>query len=287
MNDHCHIITAPLLYNAALPGTIAEVCQNMSSPAATALHRLTIDTRGVARLTLCNSGALNIVGTPAITALTTALDGLAARPGLRAVVFACESERAFIGGADIREMAQLDPATAETFISTLAGLCEAVRRCPVPVIARIPGWCLGGGLEVAAACDLRLASPEARFGMPEVKVGIPSVIHAALLPRLIGMGRARWLVMTGAVVDASTALGWGLVDALAGDDGLDALVERVLADLLACGPAALRAQKELCRQWEELPLSAAIGNSVGIFGAAFRSGEPQAAMQAFLDRKKS
>src|SRR6266853_1899391 len=120
-----------------------------------------------------------------------------------------------IGGADIKEMAKHDQASAEKFITGLRDLCEAARAFPAPVIARMPGWCLGGGLEFAAACDFRIAAHDARFGMPEVRVGIPSVIHAALLPRLIGWGRARWLVMTAENIDAPTALAWGLVDAVA------------------------------------------------------------------------
>src|SRR5438046_7155429 len=115
-----------------------------------------------------------------------------------------------IGGADIKEMAKLDQASADAFITRLRDLCEAVRQFPAPVIARLPGWCLGGGLEVAAACDFRIAAHDAMFGMPEVKVGIPSVIHAALLPRLIGWGRARWLVMTAENIDAPTALAGGV-----------------------------------------------------------------------------
>ena len=105
------------------------------------------------------------------------------------------------------------------------------------MIARLPGWCLGGGLEVAAACDFRIAAHDAMFGMPEVRVGIPSVIHAALLPRLIGWGRARWLVMTAENIDAPTALGWGLVDMVAPQGGLDAAVEHTVKALLECGPA--------------------------------------------------
>ncbi len=120
--------------------------------------------------------------------------------------------KSMIGGADIKEMARLDQKSAEKFITGLRDLCEAVRVFPAPVIARMPGWCLGGGLEVAAACDFRIAGYDAKFGMPEVRVGIPSVIHAALLPRLIGWGRARWLIMTAETIDAATALAWGLVD---------------------------------------------------------------------------
>ena len=161
-----------------------------------------------------------------------------------------------------------------------------MRQFPAPVIARLPGWCLGGGLEVAAACDFRIAAHDAHFGMPEVKVGIPSVIHAALLPRLIGWGRARWLVMTAENIDAPTALAWGLVDVVAEPGGLDAAVERTIKALLECGPEALRTQKALLRQWEELPLMESVNLSVDVFGKSFLSGEPQRMMQGFLNRKR-
>jgi len=161
-----------------------------------------------------------------------------------------------------------------------------VRNFPAPVVARMPGWCLGGGLEVAAACDFRIAAHDSKFGMPEVRVGIPSVIHAALLPRLIGWGRARWLVMTAENIDAPTALGWGLVDVVAPPGGLDAAVEHTVKALLECGPEALRSQKALLRQWEELPLTESVNLSVGVFGQSFLTGEPQRLMQGFLDRKR-
>jgi enoyl-CoA hydratase/carnithine racemase len=122
--------------------------------------------------------------------------------------------------------------------------------------------------------------------MPEVRVGIPSVIHAALLPRLIGWGRARWLVMTADNIDAATALAWGLIDVVAEPGGLDAAVERVTDMLLACGPEALRIQKALLRQWEELPLTESVNLSIGVFGTSFLSDEPKRLMQAFIDRKR-
>jgi enoyl-CoA hydratase/carnithine racemase len=168
----------------------------------------------------------------------------------------------------------------------LRDLCEAVRAFPAPVIARMPGWCLGGGLEVAASCDFRIAAHDAKFGMPEVRVGIPSVIHAALLPRLVGWGRARWLVMTAENIDAATALSWGLVDVVAPPGGLDAAVERTVNALLECGPEALRSQKALLRQWEELPLSEAVNLSIGVFGKSFLTEEPKRLMQGFIDRKR-
>src|SRR5580698_3108976 len=187
------------------------------------------DPRGVVRLTICNAGPLNIFGSAVITAVREGLEMLAGERQIRVLILAGQSEKSMIGGADIKEMARLDQLSAEKFITGLRDLCEAVRAFPAPVIARIPGWCLGGGLEFAAACDFRIAAHDAKFGMPEVKVGIPSVIHAALLPRLIGWGRARWLVMTAATIDAPTALAWGLVDAVATEDGLDAAVESTVA----------------------------------------------------------
>jgi enoyl-CoA hydratase len=122
--------------------------------------------------------------------------------------------------------------------------------------------------------------------MPEVKVGIPSVIHAALLPRLIGWGRARWLVMTGETIDAATALAWGLVDVVAPEGGLDGAIENLVARLLACGPQALRTQKALLRQWEELPLTESVSLSIGVFGRSYLTDEPKRLMQAFIDRKR-
>jgi len=244
------------------------------------------DRRGVVRLTICNAGTLNILGSAAISGIQGALQTLASDGSIRAVILAGESEKSMIGGADIKEMAKLDQASAEAFITRLAGLCEAVRAFPAPVIARLPGWCLGGGLEVAAACDLRVAAHDAKFGMPEVRVGIPSVIHAALLPRLIGWGRTRWLLMTAETIDAPTALAWGLVDAVAPAGELDAAIERVLASLLACGPEALRVQKALLRQWEELPLKESVEVSIGAFGRSFLTDEPRRLMQQFIDRKR-
>jgi enoyl-CoA hydratase len=244
------------------------------------------DPRGVVKLTICNAGSLNILNSPIIRAVREGIDVLGTERTIRALVVAGQSDKSMIGGADIKEMATLDQTSAERFITGLRDLCEAVRAFPVPVIARIPGWCLGGGLEFAAACDFRIAAHDAKFAMPEVKVGIPSVIHAALLPRLIGWGRARWLIMTAATIDAPTALGWGLIDAMAPEGGLDAAVEHTVEAILECGPEAMLAQKALLKQWEELPLKESVNLSVGVFGAAYLTGEPQRLMQGFLNRKR-
>jgi enoyl-CoA hydratase/carnithine racemase len=244
------------------------------------------DDRGVVRLTICNAGSLNILGSAVTEGVRAGFEKLAGDRDIRAIILAGQSEKSMIGGADIKEMARLDQKSAEAFITRLRDLCEAIRHFPAPVIARLPGWCLGGGLEVAAACDFRIAAHDAMFGMPEVKVGIPSVIHAALLPRLIGQGRARWLVMTAENIDAPTALAWGLLDFVAKPGGLDDAVEHTVKALLECGAEALRAQKKLCRGWEELPLTESVNASIAEFGKSFLTGEPQRMMQGFLDRKR-
>jgi enoyl-CoA hydratase/carnithine racemase len=244
------------------------------------------DSRGVVRATICNAGSLNILGTAVINGVREGLERLARERTIRVLVLAGQSEKSMIGGADIKEMATLGQASAEAFITRLRDLCEVVRAFPAPVIARMPGWCLGGGLEVAAACDFRVAAEDAKFGMPEVRVGIPSVIHAALLPRLIGWGRARWLVMTAENIDAPTALAWGLIDRVALPGGLDSAVEDVIKMLLECGPEALRSQKALLRQWEELPLTESVNLSIGVFGKSFLTDEPTRLMQGFVNRKR-
>ncbi|MGC2084567.1 MAG: enoyl-CoA hydratase [Bradyrhizobium sp.] len=244
------------------------------------------DSRGVVTLTICNAGSLNILGSAVTDDVRTGLEQLAADDSIHVLVLAGQSGKSLIGGADIKEMATLDQASAEAFITRLAKLCEAVRAFPAPVVARMPGWCLGGGLEVAASCDIRIAADDAKFGMPEVRVGIPSVIHAALLPRLIGWGRTRWLLLTAETIDAPTALAWGLVNQVAAEGGLDAAVEHAVAALLACGPKALRAQKALLREWEELPLKQSVDVSIGAFGRAFLTDEPTRLMQDFVNRKR-
>jgi len=246
-----------------------------------------ISDRGLGRLKILASGPMNLLGTPVIDDLRDALASLRSAGELRALVLCGEGDRAFVGGADIKEMAGLNQSSAERFITNLHDLCEQVRQFPVPVIARIPGWCLGGGLELAMACDIRIAAEAARFAMPEVRVGIPSVIHAALMPRLLGSSRASWLVLTGETIDAATGLDWGLLNKVVPLAQLDAEIDKVTDGLLACGTQVLRTQKALMRSWEELPLSQALRHSIGPFGEAFTTGEPQEFMQAFLDRPRT
>jgi enoyl-CoA hydratase len=229
----------------------------------------------VIRLTIDNAAKLNSLNRALMVEIIDAVTALGDDPRLRLLVVTGAGERAFIGGADIGELAALDQESAREFITLVHHCCDAFRRLPVPVIARIDGYALGAGLELAAACDLRVASDRSVFGMPEVRVGIPSVVEAALLPQLIGYGRARRLLLTGVTIDAEEALAWSLVDAVAPPDRLDAVVERFAAAILAGGPQAIRLQKKLILDWQELPTDAAIARGIDVFAEAYATDEPQ------------
>ena len=235
---------------------------------------------------MINSTPLNIVGSGQMTELTEAFRAVSQDSEVRVVVLRGAGEKAFIGGADIKEMVSLDRASAEAFIRRLAGLCEAIRQCPVPVIARLAGWCLGGGLEIAICCDLRIAESGAKFGMPEVGVGIPSVIHAALLPALIGASHSAWLLLTGETIDAATAATWGLVHEVTSAEELDQRIANLCTKLVGFGPHAVRQQKRLLNKWFDMSVQGAIEDSVEPFGLAFLTGEPQRHMGQFLSRKR-
>jgi len=240
---------------------------------------------GVVTVELVGAKSMNILGSEAIEELTAEFRRLSSEDDGKVIVLRGAGDKAFIGGADINEMAGLDQVTAEAFISRLAALCEAVRACPAPVIARLSGWCLGAGLEVAVSCDLRVAGAGAAFGMPEVAVGIPSVIHAALIPAMIGASRAAWLLLTGETIDARTAASWGLVHDVVPDDELDARAAQLAARMAALGPQAVRRQKRLLSQWADMTPAQAIEDSVTQFGLAFLTGEPQHYMTQFTERQ--
>jgi enoyl-CoA hydratase/carnithine racemase len=240
----------------------------------------------VAFVTLDNQAKLNTLNRALMTEFIAAIASLSHADDLRAVVLSGAGDRAFIGGANIPEMSSLDPKSARDFITLVHQTCDCLRRCPVPVIARIDGFALGAGLEVAVSCDLRIATDRARFGMPETKVGIPSVVEAALIPRLIGGGRARELLMLGEIIDASTALQWGLVERVVAPNVLDAEVEKMLRALFAAGPQAVRLQKSLMRQWENLPADQAIAAGIDAFSRAYETEEPRRMMSVFLNRTR-
>ena len=244
----------------------------------------------LAYVTIDNAKKLNTLNRGLMVEIIETIERLEADAELRLVILRGAGERAFVGGADLAELAALDRHSARDFITLVHRCCDGFRRLPAPVIARIDGYALGAGLELAAACDLRVASDRSRFGMPEVRVGIPSVVEAAVLPQLIGHGRARRLLLTGEMIGADDALSWGLVDAVAAPAEIDAAVEGFAAALLAGGKEALRIQKALMADWQDLSTSAAIARGIDAFVEAHESDEPRhmatARLAAMRTRRK-
>lgn len=206
-------------------------------------------------------------------ALIETLSNLSGHERLRAIVLRGAGDRGFSGGADVAELAALTPDTAVAFITEIHQCCAAIRAAPVPVIARIHGYVLGAGLELAAACDVRVASTESHFGMPEVKIGMPSVIEAALLPQLIGWGRTRYLLLSGETVPVAAARDWGMFDFVVAPDELDASVERMCSAILENGAQAVRDQKALISDWERLPIDQAIQRGIEMFAKTWQGDE--------------
>lgn len=241
----------------------------------------------VAHVVFDNARRLNVLNPPAIADLMGAFAELSRDPSLRVVVFCGVGGKAFIGGADIKHMVNLKtPDEARAFITSVHKLCQAIRDCPVPVIARLEGYTLGAGLEVAAACDIRIATESAAFGMPEVRVGVPSVIEAALLPRLIGWGRTAWLLLTAENIGARKAYEWGFLEDVAKTSEVGAAIDRCVASILEGTPQAVRAQKALMRRWEELPVAGAIQAGIDAFAQSVTTGEHTEKMAAFVNRKR-
>jgi enoyl-CoA hydratase/carnithine racemase len=242
----------------------------------------------IAYVTIHNEKKLNSLSSAVMDQFTDLFRGLSADLALRAVVLCGAGDRAFIGGANIDEMSEIDgPDQARAFIEKVHGCCRAIRQTPAPVIAAINGWCLGAGLEIAAACDMRIAADTAQFGMPEVRLGIPSVVEAALLPYLIGWGRTRRILMTGETFGADQALAWGFVEEVHPAATLYAAVEGVLDALLAAEPRAVQLQKALILQWEQLAPKEAIAAGIEAFEDAWSTDEPMTAMARYLAERRA
>ena len=222
---------------------------------------------GVTRIFLNRPEKVNALHSALLDSLLQIVMRLQADPNLRVVVLGGRG-KAFCGGADVQELCALNATNAGGFVQKIHAVCEAIRRLPVPVVARLHGAVIGAGLEIAAACDLRIAAEGTRFSMPEVRLGIPSVVEAALLPRLMGAGRAAWLVLTGEPIDARRAHEWGLIEQVGADDALADLVNALLKN----DAKALRMQKHLLQLWEEAPLSESIAKSIEYFAGAYADG---------------
>ncbi len=258
----------------------------MSKPLAKLDWTTREDGNTTACITLDHPEKLNVFGAEMISTVTGFVREAATHDTIRVLTLTSSTTRAFSGGANIKEFAKLNPDGAERFIRSLHELCAAVRACPVPVIAAIHGYCLGGALELAASCDLRVASEDAQFGMPEVRVGLPSVIEARLLPLLIGWGKTAELLYTGDLIDAEEALRCGLVERVVEGSEIEDAVEQWIRPIVASGPQAIRTQKMLMRRWQETSIETGIEESIQVFRRSYETDEPAVYTKPFLEKKR-
>jgi enoyl-CoA hydratase/carnithine racemase len=242
---------------------------------------------GIATLTLNGDKSVNVMGSALVRELVRALEALRQDAGLRLVVLSGPHGGSFQGGVNIAEMARFDANSAREFITLLHQACHGLRALSVPSIARIEGYCLGGGMELAAACDLRIGAASSRYGMPEVQVGLPSVIEARLLPTLIGWGKTRELLYRGHLIDAEEAYRIGYLQGLVPADELDAMLQRWAEDILRAEPAAIRAQKRLIENWLETAPAVGIQASIDAFSATFHARAANERLAAFLARDRT
>ncbi len=253
-----------------------------------AFRNLLIEDRGaVRRITLNRPDKLNALDHATIGELKAAFDQVRADPAVRVAVIAGSGEKAFIAGADIAELASLTPAQAREFSRHGQELMTKVERLDKPVIARIHGFALGGGLELAMACHLRIAADKARFGQPEINLGLmPGFGGTQRLLRLAGRAGALELCLLGTQIDAARALSLGIVHRVVAADALDAEVDAVAGQLAASAPHALAGILGSVLTGGEAALDGGLDYETQAFAVCFSTADMREGTQAFLERRK-
>jgi enoyl-CoA hydratase len=240
---------------------------------------------GVATLVVNRPERRNALNTAVRREIADVLDALRDDDAVRVVVFTGAGEKAFIAGADIGEFAERT-ALEQRATMVSARVYDVIAGYPKPTIAMIHGYCLGGGCELAIACDLRIADRSARFGQPEIKLGLlPGGGGTQRLPRLVGFGRAMRMILTGEMIDAAEADRIGLVDWLVDDDQLQARTTEIATTLAAYSPVALALIKESVRAAFEMPMAAGLQHERELFVAAFASDDGREGVRAFLEKR--
>lgn len=235
------------------------------------------DVEGVRRIYFDRPEKLNALKREDIVEARTLVEE--ACSSMDALVFSGVGERAFSSGVHLDEFLGLTPGGARAFISDLKALLEVVRRAPVPTVCAVNGYCLGGAMELAMACDIRVAVKHARFGMPEIKVGIPSVLDAALLQRHVGLSVAKEMLLTGDLYGAEELERYGFLNKVVQEDELEEEVNDFLGRMTAHSRSALAAQKRLFETWQNAGLQEAIHASMNEFALAFGEEETRSAIE--------
>ena len=239
----------------------------------------------VATITIDRPEKRNALNGQVRAELMEALDVLEPDDDVRVVIITGAGDNAFVAGADIGEFAERTPLEQRRAMEGRRAF-TAVATFPKPVIASINGYALGGGCELAMACDLRIAARGARLGQPEVNLGIlPGGGGTQRLPRLVGLGRAMRLILTGELITAEEAHTIGLVDVLVDDDQLADRTRQLAASIAKHSPVALKLIKEAVRASAEMPLSAGLELERELFVTAFASEDRTEGVQAFLEKR--
>lgn len=240
----------------------------------------------VATLTINRPDKLNALNIETRGRMVQELDELAKNDDIRVVVITGAGDKAFIAGADISEFEGRSPVD-QYRVMTDSSVFLAVDRFPKPTIAAINGFCLGGGCELAMACDIRIASERAKLGQPEINLGLlPGGGGTQRLPRLVGMGAALKLLYTGDFIRADEALRIGLVDEVVPAGDVAARAKELAEAIAAKSPVALRLIKQAVRTSMRTPLDEGLSQEVSLFALAFASEDMKEGVDAFLNKRK-
>ena len=241
----------------------------------------------LAIITVNRPAALNALSSKVITDMTQAVATIEVSDDIRVVAITGAGEKAFVAGADITEMQDLNPAQAEAFSLMGGTLGHAIETSDKPYIAAVNGFALGGGCELALACDFIYASDNAKLGQPEVKLGvIPGFGGTQRLARRVGVAKAKELCMTGEPVDAAEALRIGLVDLVCPAAELMAKVKATAAKIAANGPLAVAEVKRLVHHGQSMALEHALAHEAKSFGLLFATADQREGMAAFLAKPR-
>ena len=241
----------------------------------------------LARVIINRPDKLNALNAEVIGQLAESLSALGRDDTVRVIVLTGAGDKAFVAGADIAEMAALTPEQAREFARRGQRIGTLIDELDKPVIAAIGGFALGGGCELAMMCHLRVASPTARFGQPEVGLGlIPGFGGTQRLARLVGEGRALQMILGGQMIDAATALDWGLIDLVAQESTALEAAEALAGRLARQGPVALAACLRAVRRGLQMPLDAALEYEAALFGGIFATEDMKEGTAAFLAKRK-
>ncbi|MFK2905604.1 enoyl-CoA hydratase/isomerase family protein [Dyella ginsengisoli] len=253
-----------------------------------AYRNLEIADRGAVRtITVARPDKLNALNRDTLNELTLAFTQAAQEDSVRAVVLTGSGEKAFVAGADIAEMSGYTPLQAQSFSRTGQRLMSLIERLGKPVIARIQGFALGGGMELAMACHLRVASEKAKFGQPEINLGlIPGFGGTQRLLRLAGRGAALELCLTGATIGAQRAHELGIVTRVVAPEALDESVDALADQLAAAAPLAAAGILDAVLQGGETGLDQGLEFETQAFALVFSSGDMREGTRAFLDKRK-